>query len=245
LTERDRSQRLQSIYSRIARWSADDKFVTRKIAAVNPTAELAVVGEAPGPRTVRLSGVNYFDRGGRIGATGRYLDEILRPLGCTVYPPRDVKVSCGTITRAQGAGRPTVYCTDLCPVFPGYQSVLNHRQRIRRPSQTLVRSSIKKGFLRDELATINPRVILLLGALCYKHFYRCFLNESATPSLGIVVSRVQNVHLPMYGNAVVVPFLHPSPSSPAFLRWFERFVPRLSDSPLVKLISRSLRNSPP
>ncbi len=100
-TESGRLRRLQSIYKTIMRWSADSKLVRRKTAAVNPTAELSVIGEALGPRTARLSGVYYFDREGRIGATGRFLDEILRPLGYTVYPPWDVKVPSGTVVAHQ------------------------------------------------------------------------------------------------------------------------------------------------
>src|SRR5262249_17236298 len=94
-----RLRRLRLIYSEMRRWSRDPMSVVRVLGAVNPDAKLAIIGEAAGPRTLRVSGVNYFDPHGRLGATGRYLDQVLRSVGYTVYPPRTVKVPEGVVTR--------------------------------------------------------------------------------------------------------------------------------------------------
>lgn len=80
-----------------------------------------VIGEAVGPETLRRSGVNYFRLDSSLGRTGRYLDEMLQPVGFTIYPSSKVKLANGTIIEStRGKPRKTAYCTDLCPEFPGY-----------------------------------------------------------------------------------------------------------------------------
>jgi len=138
---------------------------------------------------------------------------------------------------ALGVGRRTVYCTDLYPAFPGYEILRNHHKCIRRPSQAQVRSAIDRGFLRAELDIVKPRAILLLGAETYAQFYRYMLQITASPGLEAIVARIQNVDLPSYKGAVVVPFFHPSPANPKFLRWFKRWGSRLHDSPLIQRLS--------
>lgn len=117
-----RSRKLKEIYCEIQQWGKDQEAVSRNIAAVQSDAKLAVIGEAIGPASVRLSGVNYFNQRGRLGPTGTNLDRLLEPFGYTVYPPHDVRLTTGQIECARGEGRNTVYCTDLCPVFPGRTS---------------------------------------------------------------------------------------------------------------------------
>ncbi len=191
--------------------------------------------------TLRVSGVSYFDEKGRIGRSGSYLDKILKPLGYTVYPPRDVRLPSGRIRSALGAGRRTAYCTDLYPAFPGYEILRDQSKRIRRPSQAQVRSAMEKGFLRAELGTVKPRAILLLGAETYAHFYHYLLETTATPRLEAVVARIQRIDLPTYKKALVVPFFHPSPANPKFLQWFKRWGSRLHGSPLIRRLGGCLR----
>jgi uracil-DNA glycosylase len=236
---RERLHGLESIYETILAWSGDAQLARRNLGAIVPDSELAVIGEAVGPRTLRVSGVSYFDEKGRIGRSGSYLDKILKPLGYTVYPPRAVMVSSGLIDCTAGAGRRTAYCTDLYPAFPGYET-LRGQQRIRRPSQAQVKSAMEWGFLRTELEIVKPRAILLLGAEAYAQFYHYMLLMSATSSLEAVVARLQDIDLPKYRNALVVPFFHPSPASSKFLQWFQRFGSRLRHSALVKRLARSL-----
>ena len=218
-----RLRQLQQIYQEIAAWAQDREAVPRNIAAVQPVTALAVVGEAVGPSTVRLSGVNYFDQSGRLGPTGTNLDQILIPFGYTVYPQRNVKVANGTIEWARGGGRNTAYCTDLCPVFPGYDSIKRDEIRIRRPSPDLIQSALEKRFLCRELQIVNPKVILLLGEHAYKSFYRYFLNTSVRDKLSTLVYHMRDADFRTFGSALVVPLLHPSPASPSFARWFRSF----------------------
>jgi hypothetical protein len=121
---------LQRIYAEIGVWNRDRETVPRIMAALNPCADLAIVGEAVGPKTLRFSGVNYFRLDGRLGDTGRYLDEMLSPLGFTVYPPSDVTLAGGAVIQAApGAQR---------------QNSLLHRSMPRVP-RTRFHSTERKG----------------------------------------------------------------------------------------------------
>jgi hypothetical protein len=91
-TLRRRINALKGIYDEIHAWGRDSESVPRITSAVNPSANLVVVGEAVGPDSVRHSGVNYFRLDGRLGRTGRNLEEILRTVGLTLYPQKDVRL---------------------------------------------------------------------------------------------------------------------------------------------------------
>ena len=237
---RERLQKLETVYRAIRAWSPDRGLAERKLAAVNSSALLAVVGEAVGPKTLRVSGVPYFDDRGHIGRAGKYLDDILKSVGYTVYPPQDIRVRHGTISRSAGLGRCTAYYTDMCPTFPGYRMDSNGRLRIRRPSSGLIRSAMERGFLEAELELIDPKVILLLGGETYKYFYRYLLGKAKIPKLARIVESQQVMEFPRYRSALVFPFFHPSPASPRFLRWYGEFGPRLLSCPLLKSLAECL-----
>jgi hypothetical protein len=46
-------------------------------SAINPFADLVVIGEAVGPDTLRRSGVSYFGLDGCLGKSGSNIEEIL------------------------------------------------------------------------------------------------------------------------------------------------------------------------
>lgn len=216
-----RLRQLKRIYGEMAEWAQDMRAVPRNIAAVQPGTRLAVVGEAIGPSTVRLSGVNYFDPRGKLGPTGNNLDRVLEHFGYTVYPPRDVEVTAGRIEFTRGGGRQTVYCTDLCPVFPGRRT--ERDGDIRRPSPDLIRSALKHRFLLRELEIVKPKVILLLGEHAYNSFYRYFLNIRIQEKLSALAFQMGQADFPTYNSSLIIPLLHPSPASPTFAQWFKSF----------------------
>src|SRR5689334_16308742 len=102
-----RLRRLKRIYADAHEWSADAGAVPRLLDAINPHSKLVVVGEAVGPKTLRVSGVNYFTPSGRLGGSGRYLDRILSCVGYTIYPSRAVTVPQGVISLPSGERRRT------------------------------------------------------------------------------------------------------------------------------------------
>ena len=233
MSRNNRKARLRQIYRDIERWAQDRSSVPRNLAAINPTAKLAIVGEAVGPKTLRLSGVAFFNPRGKLGQTGTNLERLLSPLGFTLYPSRDVRLPKAILESAPGKGKNSVYCTDICPVFPGYAQPPNGRRSIRRPSSALIRSALEKRFLERELDIVKPRVILLLGTHAYRHFHRHFVGKEP-PKLSSLLRGIKNCKFPIYKEAVAIPCFHPSPGNPTFTSWAAsrahfRFVKRVEN----------------
>lgn len=235
---------LEALYLRVQHWAADPKLVPRVVDVIDPRSKLAVIGESLGPRTVRLSGVNYFDATGNLGRTGRHLDELLAPIGYTVYPRRDVRLAKGHLRSAPGQGRLTAYFTDMCPCFPGREKGESSGGRLSPPSRVLIESAWKRGFLEEELDIVKPRVILLLGSHTYFAFFRYWLRILPCKSLTRVVEQLTHLKLPTFRGATVVPFLHPSPANPSFLRWYRRFRSN-QGNPFVRVLRGALDQDSP
>lgn len=218
MSRNNRKARLRQVYRDIERWAQDRSSVPRNMSAIDPTARLAIVGEAIGPKTLRLSGVPFFNPRGKLGQTGTNLERLLSPLGFTLYPSWDVRLPKAILKSAPAAGRRSVYCTDICPVFPGYAQPRKGRRPIRRPSSTLIRSALEERFLERELDIVKPRVILLLGIHAYRHFHLHFMRQEP-PRLSSLLRGIRNCKFSPYRGAVVIPCFHPSPGNPTFTRW--------------------------
>ena len=99
--------------------------VRRDISKTNLNAKVMIIAEAMALEQVRLSGVNYFYKDGRIGNTGRYLEKFLNLVNCSVYPDNP---NC-------------VYHTEIVHSFPGYV-LKNNKKTIRRPNKEEIQKSI-------------------------------------------------------------------------------------------------------
>ena len=245
MSSNNRKARLGQIYRDIERWAQDRSSVPRNVAAIDPAAKLTIVGEAIGPKTLRLSGVPFFNPRGKLGQTGTNLERLVSQLGFTLYPSRDVRLPKAILKSAAEATKKPVYCTDICPVFPGYARTREGRRSIRRPSSTLIRSALEKRFLERELDIVKPRVILLLGTHAYRHFHRHFMGKEP-PKLSSLLRGIKNCKFPIYKGAVVIPCFHPSPGNPTFTRWatsraYLRFVERVQNC-LRRRVPESQRN---
>jgi uracil-DNA glycosylase len=242
---RRRLKLLSELHVEIADWMSDRKAVPKIIASLNPCARLAIVGEAIGPKTVRLSGVNYFCANGKLGATGRYLEEMMRSVGFTLYPIHPVYLAGGTSLDSAPSGQlETAYCTDLCPEFPGRRRRLKGTKTstsVLKPSPKRIEDALKHGFLERELAVVKPKIILLLGSRAYSSFYSYFLGRITVPSLNAAMEDLAS-NAARYKGAVVVPFLHPSPASPSFQRWYRVFRRAPMRSQFVQFILRCLES---
>jgi hypothetical protein len=237
---------LSKLHAEIANWASDREAVPKIIAALNPCARLAIVAEATGPETVRLSGVNYFRANGKLGVTGIRLDEMLRSVGFTLFPSRRTRLASGAyVDSSPGAGRETAYCTDLCPEFPGRVRRGKGKKIktfILRPSQKRIKAALKNHFLERELDIVRPKVIVLLGSRAYTSFYKHFLSKSNLPSLNAAVRDLCS-HMGRYEGAAVIPFLHPSRASPSFERWFRSFKSAPTKSGFRQCILHCLKRS--
>jgi len=238
-----RLRALTKIYREMNTWSKDDDCVPRVVAAVNPMANVAVVGEAYGRNTVRHSGVNYFRVDGRLGATGQNLEEILSSAGLTLYPAKNVRLRSGALIEAvRGEGRQTVYCSDICPEYPGYRQSMRNFSLGTHPSSERVQGALGRKFLVRELKIVQPKRILLLGATAYKVFYRYILRKNQLASLQTVMRELPG-HLAQYGDAVLVPFWHPSPANPKIRKYIKEL--RHDPSDFVRCILQATPTAPP
>ena len=71
-----RLEALAELYDDILDWAHinyDRRIVKRKVEAVDPDSRLFIVGEAHAEDQVRLTGINWFNAQGELGAAGRYL----------------------------------------------------------------------------------------------------------------------------------------------------------------------------
>jgi uracil-DNA glycosylase len=244
-TRRSRTKLLEAIYEEIAEWTRDVDQVPRIMSAVNPCAEVVVIGEAVGPNTVRLSGVNYFGLNGMLSGTGKNLDEILGPAGLTLYPQFDVNLVNGrVIAAASGRGRRVVYSTDLYPQYPGFSSAKGGGEtrgpvKRKRPSQGGIMEALKREFLDRELKVVRPKAIVLLGSEAYRAFYTHFLGRPEVLPLTTVIGDLEH-HVSTFNKALVIPCLHPSTASSAFQMWLKKFRMEPMENPFVRCIRRAL-----
>ena len=240
-----RMKALKKIYREIAAWQQDSECVPRICSAVNPFADLVVVGEAIGPDTVRCSGVNYFRLDGHLGDSGQNLEEILSRVGLTLYPGSDLRLPTGRVLEASlGGGRQTVYSTDLCPEYPGHIGSKGQRAfrapiKRARPSKRRIRDAIRHGFLDRELKIVLPKAILLLGREAYSAFYTYLLGATTITNLKIVIDNLSS-SLSSYRGAVVIPFWHPSPASLVFQKWFKEFRSSPANNHVIECIRTAL-----
>jgi uracil-DNA glycosylase len=105
----------------------------------------------------------------------------------------------------------------------------------------MITDALKQGFLAREFEILHPRVILLLGKESYTAFHTHLLG--AAPRVNITTrfrTLSPSAELHEYHGALVVPFLHPSPGSGAFLKGFKELRSTLYEQPQVQAIAATL-----
>ena len=110
---------LEALYDEMRDWARaryDASVVQRSVEALDLDCQLFIRSEAYARTQVRLTGVNWFDERGKIGQSGGYLDQILRCVGYTVYPPSELRLRLGKI-RAREPNLRTVYTADIFPAL--------------------------------------------------------------------------------------------------------------------------------
>lgn len=225
-----RLQQLTELYHEIWQWGTryyDPLLVEHRIDAIDPDARLFIVAEAHAQDQVRLTGINWFDQHGDLGPSGQRLDELLRCIGYTVFPPSTVKLG-NAVVRGKDADLHTVYTTEIFPSYPPGGGA---------PTLTMLRDAHQRGFLVRELEIIQPKAILLLGAHSYKTFYDLILERAVTNGIKDAFGSLSPANsLDQYMGIPLIPFMHPSPANAHFLKWFRAARPTLCDQPQVRAI---------
>jgi uracil-DNA glycosylase len=229
-----RLEALAELYDEIWEWARtkyDHRVVKRRIEAVGPDSCLFIVGEAHAEDQVRLTGINWFDAQGTPGASGKYLNAILRCLDYTVHPPTTIHLSRGSVGPKR-SGLTTAYSTDIFPCYPpGGGS----------PTKAMVNDALEQRFLTREFDILKPKVVLLLGRHSYKAFYRYLLRRVTTEKISETFALLSpSTEFAEYNGALVVPFLHPSPESGIFSHWFRISESTLCEQPQLQAIAAAL-----
>jgi uracil-DNA glycosylase len=179
--------------------------VPRDILKTNINSKVMIIAEAMAPEQVRLSGINYFFKNGKIGSTGKYLEKFLNLFEHSVYPE---KKNC-------------VYHTEIVHSFPGYE-IKGSRKSIRRPSEKEIISSLKSNILEKEISIIKPKIIFLMGNTAYRTFYRYFLNRELDRNLTKEIEYIsKNKKYNNYKTIPIIPIQHSSGANPRFSKMLE------------------------
>jgi uracil-DNA glycosylase len=232
----DRLARLAKIYSEIWHWCKryDSEVVLRKEKAIDPNSKLFIVGESNAKDQVRLTGVNWFNENGTIGAAGSNLEQILECIGYTIKPPRRVKFGNVGVEPCTD-GRHTVYTTDICPCHPHNGADLREETK----------DALDRKFLRREIEIVRPNIILLLGSKSFKAFFKHVLGKDIPMSISHYFANLAPDTvggLEKYMDAIIVPFYHPSPANGYFTSWQKENSP-LSQTPQIKALQRIVTSS--
>ncbi|PKN02944.1 hypothetical protein CVU76_02880 [Candidatus Dojkabacteria bacterium HGW-Dojkabacteria-1] len=213
---------LQKIFDEIFNLNVcgkDSLKIPRDISKTNINAKVMIIAEAMAPEQVRLSGVNYFYRDGRIGNTGKSLEKFLSLFNHSVYPDNS---NC-------------VYHTEIVHSFPGYV-IKGSKKSIRRPTKREIEKSINSGILQKEIVIIKPKIILLMGNTAYTAFYNYFLNITPYRNLTKEIDYISSTKtFNRYNNIPIIPIQHSSGANP-------RFNNMLKNMDLIKIISNILEN---
>ncbi len=193
--------------------------VPRDISKTNINSKVMIIAEAMAPEQVRVSGVNYFFKDGKVGNTGKNLEKFLNFFNYTVYTN---KKNC-------------VYHTEIVHNFPGYV-IKKNKKSIRRPNRGEIEKSLESDLLKKEIELLKPKLILLMGQTAYTSFYEYFLKKKIEKNLSEEMNNItlkKSFH--KYQDIPIIPIQHSSGANP-------RFSQMLKNKELIELISKILNN---
>lgn len=142
----------------------DPDRVLKKISRTTEKSDVVIIGQALAKNTERLSGLPYTTAKGSLSPTGLVLDKFLALFGYTINP--------------HNTDRKTVYSTDIFKDFPGK---INVKKGDIKPSKLCIDANIP--LLKKELELLHPKVILLLGSIASKNFFKLFSPTSKIPNI--------------------------------------------------------------
>lgn len=230
----NRLDKLSEIYYDIWKWGQGYEMdvALRKTEAIDPYSQIFIIGEAYARNQVHQTGINWFNKLGKIGPAGQNLEKILNFVEYSIRPPRRVSVG-NYWVEPNTKQYQTAYTTDICPCFPGRNSL-----------PRMIKDALSHEFLVRELEALRPKVILLLGKRSYKAFFKHILKQEMNLKISesFVKLSPQTVNqLNEYMGAIVVPFYHPSPQNAHLTSWLAKKTP-LSDRPQIQAL-RMIVNS--
>ena len=202
----------------------------RNISAVSSKTNIFIISQALAENQLRISGVNFFTSDGILGSTGKQLEKFLNTFNQTVFPPNDIILNNGSVINQGDLNKTSVYNTEITQCFPGKAA-----NGDRKPDTSEIKNCLDKNFIFNENKIIKPKLLLLMGQLSIKTFYKLILgnepNISTNEMIDNVVSEGKIPECDLDGNKIgFLPIQHASTAN-------NRYYPKmLKNLKLIKLI---------
>jgi uracil-DNA glycosylase family 4 len=177
--------------------------VRRRVLVDSLDSKLFLIGQAPGERTQRVSGIPYTFPNGKLSITGRKLEKHLGSIGFTLIPDNCLSL---------------VYSSDIAQYYPGKTNGRDNppqEEQIKRFSP----------WLAGEIETIRPEVLILLGSVAAHSFFK--VHGTDNPRFSSFLDRDFEVEVrgTKY-KSIVLP--HPASSYPDYTNLYRRAMKRIS-----------------
>lgn len=149
----DKFEKLQRLYQEIHRcgkcvgstgclMTDDSERMQREVLPESLTSHVFLVGQALARNTQRVSGIPYHQKNGVLSDTGKTLDDFLAMFGYSLNPKGALSL---------------VYSSDIVQCYP---------EGNRKPTPTEINHC--ESWLQQELETISPGVVIVLGECAAK-----------------------------------------------------------------------------
>jgi len=208
-----------------------DKFKElRNVSAVTLKTNVFIISQALAENQLRFSGVNFFTLDGLLGSTGKQLEKFLNFFNQTVFPPQEIILKNGAKIQKHNDTHIPVYNTEITQCFPG-----KGIKGDRKPDTSEIKNCLEKNFLFNEIKIIKPKLLLLMGRLSIKTFYKFILgnepNISTNEMIDNIVSEEKVPECDLDGNKIgFLPIHHASGAN-------NRYYPKmLKNLKLIKLV---------
>jgi uracil-DNA glycosylase len=163
-----------------------DKFKElRNVSAVSQKTKVFIISQALAEKQLRLSGVNFFQMDGNLGSTGKQLEKFLNLFNQTVFPAQEIVLKDGTKIPKCGDNLLPVYNTEITQCFPG-KGINGDRV----PDSLEIENCLEKNFLFNEIKIIKPKLLLLMGRLSIKTFYKFILGNEPNISTNEMIDDI-------------------------------------------------------
>lgn len=187
----------------------------RNINAVSSKTDVFIISQSLAMNQLRFSGVNFFNKKGILGNTGKNLEKFLNNFNRTIYPEKEIKLSNSASIPIGNLNYIPVYNTEIVQCYPGKNNKGN-----RSPTFQEIYNCLNNNFLINEINIIKPKLLLLMGRVSYETFFKYILKEKLELPLSKYISKIEYSEIPckIIGsrNIYILPIQHASGANPKF-----------------------------
>ena len=189
----------------------------RNPLSVGEKTPVFILSQSLAESQLRKSGVNFFKQDGNLGSTGKQLEKFLNKINQTVFPPHDIRLDEGIVISKRKPEFYSVYNTEITHCYPGKAKLKGDRI----PDKLEITNCLEQGFLFSEINLIKPKLILLMGKLSIKTFYKYILNQRNDKSItDLIYESISSNSIPKFnfGNLDIgfLPIQHASGANPLY-----------------------------